>query len=68
MESLRPEPARYVLDDPRVQVEYVDGGAAAPGFGVWMNAYTFEALLQAAASQTERSTHAADCDAAEAGR
>jgi hypothetical protein len=41
MESPQP----VLLDDPRIDVRWMDEGEAAPGKGVWMNETTFELLV-----------------------
>jgi hypothetical protein len=37
-----------MLDDPRLEVRWLEAGQAAPADGVWMNNWTFERLLEAA--------------------
>jgi hypothetical protein len=49
--SPQPVPQRLLLDDPRVQVTAIRAGEPAPADGVWMNRYTFDALLTRASGE-----------------
>jgi hypothetical protein len=48
LQPAAPTAGPLLLDDPRVQVARLKAGEPAPGDGVWMNEFTFEAVIEAA--------------------